>query len=90
MVFVEYKNPTTSGHVVLVVKSGGNKRRSIVETILDLRTSVKVVEQRAKKLGRGSGTYRDIRHEEGSYHQRVATCENSCPTTLGKGNEATM
>lgn len=40
---VKYENPISGGRIVPVVKSGGNKKRSITKEILDLRTSVKVV-----------------------------------------------
>jgi hypothetical protein len=41
---VEYENPIIGGHVVLVVGSRSNKRRSIAKAILDLRTSKKLVD----------------------------------------------
>jgi hypothetical protein len=48
--FNKYENPPGGGCVVLVVKSRGNRRRSITKEILDLRTLVKVLEQRAEDL----------------------------------------
>jgi hypothetical protein len=50
MVLAKYENLIINRHVILVVGLGGSRRRSIVEAILDLRTSIKVVEQRAKGL----------------------------------------
>jgi len=47
---IEYENPIINGCVVLVVKSRGSRGRSIVNVILDLRTSIKVVEQRVEGL----------------------------------------
>jgi hypothetical protein len=46
----KYDNPNSGGCVVPVVKSGGNRRRSITKEILDLKTSVKVVKYMAKSL----------------------------------------
>ncbi len=46
IVLAEYGDPTINGLVVLVVRFKGNRRRSITHVILDLRTSIKVVEQR--------------------------------------------
>lgn len=47
---ISYDNLIMSRHIVPTVGSRGNRRRSIVEAILDLRTSIKVVEQKAKGL----------------------------------------
>jgi hypothetical protein len=49
-VLIEYENPNISGHVILVVGSRGSRRRSIAKAILNLKTLVKVVEQRVKGL----------------------------------------
>jgi hypothetical protein len=49
-VLAEYENPTINGCVILVVGSRGNRRICIVKVILDLKTLVKVVEQRANDL----------------------------------------
>jgi len=48
--FTEYENPTINGCMVLVVKSRGNKRIYIAEAILNLKTSVKLVEQKIEGL----------------------------------------
>jgi hypothetical protein len=48
--FAKYENLTINGRMVLMVKSKGNRRISIVKVILDLRTLRKVVEQRTKGL----------------------------------------
>jgi hypothetical protein len=49
-VFIKYENLIVNGYVVPMVGLGGNRRRSITEAITDLRTLVKVVEQKAKGL----------------------------------------
>jgi len=48
--FIEYENPTINGCMVLVVKSRGNRRIYIAKTILNLRTLIKLVEQRIEGL----------------------------------------
>jgi hypothetical protein len=47
---IEYKNPNVSGHVLLVVGSGGSRRRSIAKAIFNIKTLVKVVEQKVEGL----------------------------------------
>ncbi len=46
----EYENPIVSGCVILVVGLGGNRRRSMTKVIMDLKTLIKVVEQRVQGL----------------------------------------
>ncbi len=48
--FIKYENPIVNGYVVPMVGLGGNRKRSITKAITDLRTLVKVVEQKAKGL----------------------------------------
>jgi len=50
IVFIEYENPNVSGHVILMVGSGGSRRRSITQVIFNLRTLVKLVEQNVEGL----------------------------------------
>jgi len=49
-VFIEYENPNVSGHVILMVGLGGSRRRSIAHAIFNLRTLVKLVEQKVEGL----------------------------------------
>jgi hypothetical protein len=49
-VLVEYENPSISGHVIPVVGLGGSRKRSIAKAILNLRTLVKVVQQKVEGL----------------------------------------
>jgi len=49
-VLAKYENLVVNGRILSMVGLGGNKRRSIVEAILELRTYVKMVGQRAKGL----------------------------------------
>jgi hypothetical protein len=50
LVLAKYENLTISGFIILVVGLGGNRRRSITKVILDVKTLVKVVEERAEGL----------------------------------------
>ncbi len=87
-VLVEYGDPTINGHVVLVVRLRGNRRRSITHAIMDLRTFSKSGRAEGRGLGRGSGTNGDIRQGENNYHQKAIVGGNIYLATLGEGSEA--
>jgi len=69
-----------------VIRSSGNKRKSIIEAIFNLRTSVKVVEQKASRFGSSNGVDGNVGQRDGSYHQGATIGGENCPTTLGEGS----
>jgi hypothetical protein len=82
----EDEHPIVNGQVILVIKSGGNKRKSIIEAIFYLKTLVKVVEQRASRFGGSNGVDESVGQREGGYHQGTTIGGENCPITLGKGS----
>jgi hypothetical protein len=63
-----------NGQVIPVIRSSGNKKRSIIEAIFNLRTLMKVVEQKASRFGGSNGVDGSVGKKEGSCHHYNKRC----------------
>lgn len=75
-----------NAQIIPVIRLGGNERRSITKAIFYLRTSVKLVEQKANSFGSSNGIDRNVGQREGSCHQGATIGGENCPTTLREGS----